>query len=191
MSIATKTGDDGTTALMFGRRVPKTDPRIEACGSVDELCAALGSARAAIEDVAVDSAILAIQKELVLLMGEIAVTDEDRARYAEKGYKVIQREMVDRLTRNINDAEEILGKFTDWSMPGGTSAGAAFDLARTVCRRAERRVIDVAITNPQMVPYLNRLSDFCWLLARLFESDAESQSRFTALLTNGKDESGT
>ncbi len=172
MSIATKTGDNGTTGLMFGRRVPKTDARIEACGSVDELCAALGTARATVEDASVKNDLLEIQKELVLLMGEIAVTDEDRERYREKGYNVIESSMVDRLTRQVEKLETALGgKFNDWAMPGGTIPGAAFDVARTTCRRAERRVIETGCPNPQITPYLNRLSDLCWLLARFVESN--------------------
>src|SRR4051812_25051410 len=97
MSIATKTGDDGTTAVMYGRRLSKTDPRIAANGAVDELNAALGTVRAFSGDPAVNEPILVIQKELVLLMGELAVLPEDRDRYRAGGYAFVEAPMVDRL----------------------------------------------------------------------------------------------
>src|SRR6185295_11107708 len=99
MSIATKTGDDGTTALMYGRRVSKTDPRVAAYGTVDELNAALGFARATVPEPFVTDAVLAIQKELVVLMGELAVAPEDRERYAASPrFQFVEAAMVDRLT---------------------------------------------------------------------------------------------
>ncbi|HZJ16194.1 MAG TPA: ATP:cob(I)alamin adenosyltransferase, partial [Chthoniobacteraceae bacterium] len=89
MSISTETGDDGTTALMFGRRVPKTDLRVAAYGSCDELNTALGMVRAFTEYAEIRDAILAIQEQLVILMGELAVAGEDRERYREKGFKFV------------------------------------------------------------------------------------------------------
>lgn len=179
MSIATKTGDDGTTSLMFGRRVSKTDARIDACGSVDELNAALGLARATTTDTPLGEAILAVQKELVVLMGEIAVEDADRARYREKAAQLITPKNVDALTALVDALETDKAlNFHDWVMPGGTLNSAAFDLARTTCRRAERRVADLAVNtphfNPEIIRYLNRLSDLCWLWGRL----AEQRSRY-------------
>ena len=177
MSIATKTGDHGTTALMFGRRVSKTDPRIVANGAVDELNAALGMARAFCDEPAVTDTILAIQKELVTLMGEIGVAAEDRDRYAEKGFAFVTAAMVDRLTASIDDLEanhQI--SFKHWATPGATKASACLDVARTVCRRAERAVVEMGerglFVNPEAVRYLNRLSDLCWLHARHVETQA-------------------
>lgn len=177
MSIATKTGDNGTTALMFGRRVPKTDPRVEAYGAVDELNAALGTARAAAQEPFVAEPILAIQKELVLLMGELAVADEDRERYAKGGYGFVTAALVERLTALIDDLEKNHKlSFKHWATPGATPGSAALDMARTVCRRAERRVtglMEKAIAvNPEILRYLNRLSDLCWLYARWIETKA-------------------
>jgi len=178
MSIATKTGDDGTTALMFGRRVPKTDARIAANGAVDELNAALGLARATVSDDFIAKPIFAIQKELVILMGELAVIDEDRERYANSGHEFVTGEMVDRLTALIDDLEKNHKlTFKHWATPGATAGAATLDLARSVCRRAERSVAGLAekfgTLNPQIIRYLNRLSDLCWLYARFVETKAE------------------
>ena len=177
MSIATKTGDDGTTAIMYGRRVPKTDARIAANGAVDELNAALGVVRATLLDPLVTEKILAIQKELVVLMGELAVVPEDRERYAAGGFQFVDAASVDRLTAHIDDLEKNHRiSYDGWATPGATSASAALDMARTICRRAERQVLVLAETgapvSPEIVRYLNRLSDLCWLWARWVETRA-------------------
>ncbi len=175
MSIATKTGDDGTTGLMFGHRVRKTHARIEACGSVDELNAALGLVRATVGDEFINEPVFALQKELVVLMGEIAVLDDDRERYFAKGHKAVDSAMVDRLTGLIDDLEKNHRLvFKKWATPGDSLGSASLDVARTVCRRAERSVIaldeEFGNVNPQIVRYLNRLSDLCWLYARYVET---------------------
>jgi cob(I)alamin adenosyltransferase len=175
MSIATKTGDDGTTALMYGRRVSKTDVRVAAYGTVDELNAALGFVRATVADAFVTDAVLSIQKELVILMGELAVAAEDRERYAKGSYQFVQASMVDRLTAIIDDLEENQRvSYDGWATPGMTLGSAALDVARTVCRRAERHVVALAETgaavNSEIIRYLNRLSDLCWLWARWIET---------------------
>ena len=173
MSIATKTGDRGETSLMYGRRVSKTDPRVEAYGSVDEINAALGLARAAAASSPIAEQILSIQKELVTVMGELATAPEDLARYQKDGFSLSTAEMVDRLTEAIDELEKdktLYGK--GWAMPGNSALGAALDAARTICRRAERRVAGLPQgdqTNPEILRYLNRLSDLCWLLARFAE----------------------
>src|SRR5687767_7025434 len=136
MSIVTKTGDDGTTGLMYGRRVPKTDPRIEACGGVDELNAALGLARAATSQSALKEVLLPIQKELVGLMGELATLDEDMPRYIKDGYAVISPESVARLDQLAQKLESEIPPIKDWVMPGANPASAALDFARVICRRA-------------------------------------------------------
>ena len=178
-SIATKTGDDGTTALMYGRRVSKIDIRVSAYGTVDELNAALGFVRATVDDASVTDAVLSIQKELVTLMGELAVAEEDRERYAKGGYKFVEAGMVDALTAIIDDLEKNHRiSYDGWATPGATLSSSSLDLARTTCRRAERHVIALretgAVVNPEIIRYLNRLSDLCWVLAR-FEALAAGE----------------
>ena len=178
MSIATKTGDQGETSLMYGRRVPKTDPRVDAYGCVDELNAVLGLARATANDAFVADQILSVQKELVTVMGELATAAEDMDRYTKDGFQVTTAAMTDRLTAVIDDLEQNrLPKFKHWSTPGETLAAATLDLARTTCRRAERRVATLiadAKFNREILRYLNRLSDLCWLMARLAEHRGEN-----------------
>jgi cob(I)alamin adenosyltransferase len=174
MSIATKTGDEGETSLMYGRRVPKTDARVDAYGCVDELNAALGVARATANDSFLSDQIFAVQKELVTVMGELATPAEDVDRYVKDGFALTTTAMTDRLTAVIDDLEaNRLAKFKDWVIPGETLAAATLDLARTVCRRAERRVAALMSGDPkfngEILRYLNRLSDLCWLLARVAE----------------------
>ncbi|MBV9999673.1 MAG: cob(I)yrinic acid a,c-diamide adenosyltransferase [Verrucomicrobia bacterium] len=175
MSIATKTGDAGETALMYGRRVPKVHRRVEAYGTVDELNAALGLARASTKVALIQETILKVQKELVTLMGELAVADQDRERYTKDGYDVVTPAMVDRLTAVVDDLEKNHRiTFKRWATPGSTFASAALDVARTTCRRAERKVVALAgsadYVNPDTIRYLNRLSDVLWLFARLEET---------------------
>jgi cob(I)alamin adenosyltransferase len=175
MSIATKTGDSGETALMYGHRVPKTDPRVEAYGTVDELNAALGLVRATASEGMVRDVVLAVQKELITLMGELAVADQDRSRYLKDGYEVVSDAMVDRLTEVVNDLEQNYHvDFKHWATPGYSLSSAALDLARTTCRRAERRVVELGdgtnYVNPASIRFLNRLSDILWLFARYIES---------------------
>ena len=179
MSIATKTGDDGTTALMYGRRVSKTDVRVVAYGTVDELNAALGFVRATANDSLVTDAVLVIQKELVTLMGELAVATEDRERYARGKFQFVDVVMVDRLTAIIDDLEKNHHiTYEGWATPGATLGSAALDMARTVCRRAEREVVALresgAPVNSEIIRYLNRLSDLCWLWARWIETRTTS-----------------
>ena len=170
MSIVTRTGDDGTTALMYGRRVPKSHPRIAACGAVDELNAALGLARAAVSETSIREALLPIQKELVGLMGELATLDEDMPRYLKDGFAVLSAESVARLDQLARTLEAELPPFKDWVMPGANPSSAALDFARAVCRRAEREIVsDMELHNPEIIIYLNRLSDVLWLMARRFE----------------------
>ncbi len=105
MSIVTKTGDGGTTALMYGRRVPKNHPRVEAYGTVDELNAALGLARATVREDFLRENLLAIQKDLVVLMGELAVLPEDLPRYMKDGYPVVAPAMTAKLDALVREIE--------------------------------------------------------------------------------------
>jgi cob(I)alamin adenosyltransferase len=173
MSIVTKTGDKGETALMYGRRVSKSNPRVDAYGCVDELNAALGVARAFSENAFISEQILSVQKDLIVVMGELATAREDIDRYV-KEFKLTDAEMIDRIGGVIVDLEKDKSLYPkDWVIPGGTVVSAALDLARTTCRRAERRVAVFIANekdfNPEILRYLNRLSDLCWVLARYAE----------------------
>lgn len=172
MSIVTKTGDEGMTALMYGRRVPKHHPRVEAYGAVDELNAALGLARATAEQDLVRENLLRIQNELVVLMGELATAAEDLPRYLKDGFVQLTAEKTAALEELIQQIEPKIS-LKDWAMPGNTLHGAALDSARVVCRRAERRACALQETgelgNAEVIIYLNRLGDLLWILARFVE----------------------
>lgn len=173
MSIVTKGGDAGLTSLMYGRRIAKSHPRVEAYGCVDELNAALGVARATATQPFLRHHLARIQENLVQLMGELATAPEDLARFGRDGFQVVAPELTALLDQVIAEIESQGVSFKGWATPGATLAAAALDLARTVCRRAERRVCSLSeaeeLTNPEIVVYLNRLSDLLWLLARWAE----------------------
>lgn len=173
MSIATRTGDMGKTSLMYGRRVEKFDLRVETYGTVDELNAALGLARAQAGLPLVQTELLLIQKQLVVLMGELAVAPEDAARYQKDKYPKLDPEMLQHLDDLVARIEKEKITFDGWATPGANVASAALDVARTVCRRAERLVTKLAAANEidlLVIRYLNRLSDLLWLMARYTET---------------------
>src|SRR6184192_92966 len=170
MSIVTKKGDNGETSLMYGRRLSKSDPRVDAYGCIDELTAALGLARSISTDKFLSDEIFAAQKDLIVVMGELATAPSDRERYVKDGFELTTQAMVDRVTAVIFDLEKDKSLYPkDWVIPGGSKVSAALDFARATCRRAER---DIAASradkdfNPEILRYLNRLSDLCWVLAR-------------------------
>ena len=174
MSIATRTGDKGTTAIMYGRRVLKNHPRVEAYGTVDELNAALGFARAsAVQDFIQDN-LLVIQQDLVILMGELATGVEDLPRYVKDGHTLVAAALTHKLDDLVEKIEGQNITFKGWATPGATMNSAALDVARTVCRRAERRVCALQETdqlhNVEIIIYLNRLADLLWLMARWAET---------------------
>jgi cob(I)alamin adenosyltransferase len=180
VSIATKTGDHGSTGLMYNRRVPKNHPRVEACGSIDELNAAIGMARATSISSPIALHLLAIQRDLITLMGELATLTEDLGRYAGDGFKLVRPEMTAKLDRLVAELESQRIPFKGWATPGATAGAAALDFARTAGRRAERRVCDLhesgQIRNPEIMVYLNRLSDVLWLFARQEEIRTDARS---------------
>ena len=173
MSIVTKTGDAGTTGLMYGHRVPKNHPRVEACGALDELNAALGLARASSTADFVRAHLLWIQQRLVDVMGEVGVLVEDLPRYTGQGYALVTPDFTARLDALVRELEAQKISFQGWATPGANLAAATLDVARTVCRRAERRVVDLQpsgeLKNPEVLIFLNRLADALWLLARWAE----------------------
>jgi cob(I)alamin adenosyltransferase len=176
MSIATRTGDSGETSLMYGKRVPKDHPRVEAYGTLDELNAALGLARATASDTWIQQELKHSQKDLVAIMGELAVAEEDQARYQAADYPKLMPEMVERLDSLVKVIEDQSIRFEGWATPGETLHAAALDVARTVCRRSERRVYRLQKESSGVrdltLHYLNRLSDVLWLMARREESAA-------------------
>jgi cob(I)alamin adenosyltransferase len=181
MSIVTKTGDKGETSLMYGHRVPKSDPRVDAYGCIDELTAALGLARSVATKKFISDEILAAQKDLIVVMGELATAPSDRVRYAKDGFQLTTGAMVDRVTAVIKDLEKDKSLYPkDWVIPGGTAVSAALDFARATCRRAERHIAAFSVTetdfNVEILRYLNRFSDLCWVLARYAEKDPQTSS---------------
>ena len=180
MSIATKTGDLGTTGLMYNRRISKCHPRVEAYGCVDELNASLGLARATAEHAFVRDNLLPIQQDLVVLMGELATAVKDLPRYPTDGFKLVTSDMTARLDQLIGKIEAEQITFKGWATPGANLHAASLDLARTTCRRAERRVCALheanELQNPEIIVYLNRLADLLWLFARWVETQPDSAS---------------
>src|SRR6266700_6039414 len=177
MSIVTKTGDKGETSLMYARRVSKADPHVDAYGCIDELTAALGLARSICSEKFVSEQIFAVQKELIVVMGELATTSQDRERYLKDGFHVRTEAMFDRVTAVIIELEKDRSLYPkDWVIPGGTALSAALDFARTTCRRAERHVAAQVANkqrlNPEILRYFNRLSVLCWILVRYAERAA-------------------
>ncbi|MBI5386230.1 MAG: cob(I)yrinic acid a,c-diamide adenosyltransferase [Verrucomicrobia bacterium] len=181
MSIATRTGDSGTTGLMYNRRVPKCHPRVEAYGCVDELNAALGLARAHCAHDFVQRHLLAVQSQLVVLMGELATAVEDLPRYVMDGFQLMEPDRTAQLDALVREIESSGVAFTGWATPGGNACSAALDLARTICRRAERRVCELhenkQLRNDEIIVFLNRLSDVLWLMARQVESAGAQSSK--------------
>ena len=170
MSISTKRGDDGTTSLLFNKRVPKTHPRVMTYGRIDELSSALGLCRAHSNDATTKELLLSIQKQLVHYMGELATADEDQARYQEKhGAQAIDAGMIKTFSDLIIEKEKDI-RFEGWFYPGDSLAYAFFDNARATCRRAERGVVALqesgALVRSELIQYLNRLADLLWLLGR-------------------------
>ena len=166
MKIYTRRGDDGTTGLLFGGRVRKDAPALAACGDVDEAQAAIGVARATIDRGSeLDVLLVRLERDLWVLMAEVATAPEHRDRLVA-GQTLVTPQMVDDLEPVIDD---LTGRFdppTEFVLPGQTPTAAALDVARTVVRRAERSALAVAASDSSVVPYLNRLSDLLWTIAR-------------------------
>lgn len=184
MSIATKRGDGGQTGLAGGIRVSKADPRVEAYGSVDELNTHLGFARSICKNEDIEAWTEEIQRTLFRVGSALATAPESK-----KKSPVISTEDVDKLTDLVHRIEATEGILTDWSLPGGQTESAAYEIARTVCRRTERSVVRLAesggVVQPEVLAYLNRLSDVIWLFGRLIEHNAGVDSRLRDESHNG------
>jgi cob(I)alamin adenosyltransferase len=162
------------TGLMYNRRVSKCHPRVQAYGTVDELNAAIGLARANASEKFVRENLESIQKDLVALMGELATLPEDLERYVKDGFAVLTATMTSKLEELVKEIEAQKISFKGWATPGANVLSGALDVARTVCRRAERDVCVLKesgkLANDEILIYLNRLSDLLWLFARWSET---------------------
>ncbi len=172
MRIYTRRGDDGSTGLFHGGRVSKDGSGPEAYGTVDEAVAFLGTARALASGPMAD-AILAAQRDLFVVAAELATAPERRG-LLQAGTSLVTGEMVVRLEAAIDAIVEERGMPTEFVVPGGSPVAAALDVARTVVRRAERRAVthlqSAAVADSMVVPYLNRLADYLYMLARSAEA---------------------
>ncbi|MGH9091822.1 MAG: cob(I)yrinic acid a,c-diamide adenosyltransferase [Acidimicrobiales bacterium] len=189
MRIYTRRGDDGTTGLLFGGRVPKGSPRIEVNGVVDEAQAALGVARAEAEAGSeLDELLVALERDLYVLMAEVATSPEHRDRLVA-GTSLVTPAMVAALEARIDDLTARFEMLTEFVVPGDNRCAAALDVARTVVRRAERSWDAAGLggdgegegggpgEGSQVGPYLNRLSDLVWTMARWQEGDRHLAAR--------------
>ena len=172
MKIYTKSGDGGETGLFGGGRVKKSDARVEAYGEVDEACAALGVARAALGDPELQAELARVQDELFCVGAELATPHGTKARGA---VPPVEPRWAERLEQAMDRWDQALPALHQFVLPGGTPGAAALHLARGVCRRAERRVVALAAqaeVAPAVLVYLNRLSDFLFVAARLANARA-------------------
>jgi cob(I)alamin adenosyltransferase len=171
MSISTMRGDGGETSLAGGVRVSKASERVETYGTIDELISSLGFARSICEDAETAALTKSIQQDLFKIGSALATPAE-----SPKPPVQIEQALVYRLTTEVPRIEAIDGILADWSIPGEHRAAAAFDLARTICRRAERALVRLqeggVAVQPAVLAYVNRLSDLVWLFGRKLEHDA-------------------
>jgi cob(I)alamin adenosyltransferase len=184
MSIATTRGDGGQTGLAGGIRISKADLRVEAYGSVDELNTVLGFARSICTHKAIYDWTEGIQRTLFRLGSALATPPESK-----KVPPIISPEEVEGLTKLVHQIEKTEGILSDWSLPGAHSESAAYEIARAVCRRAERNAVRLAANGvefkPEILAYLNRLSDVIWLFGRLIELNAGVDARLRSEETTG------
>ncbi len=173
MKVYTKTGDAGKTSLLGGSKVSKTDPRIEAYGTVDELNSFVGTCRSA-EGMSnkVNQELVLIQKHLFELGSELSVDPENPPSFS---FDVVEEVDVEYLEKAIDRMDESLAELKNFILPGGKAAASAAHVCRTVCRRAERRTAELFVhgqTRPVVLRYLNRLSDYFFVLARYINHNA-------------------
>jgi cob(I)alamin adenosyltransferase len=167
--IYTRAGDDGTTGLYFGGRVGKDSAVIELNGAVDEAQAHLGMARAlAGEDSLLGELLIGVEQDLWILMAEVATAPDNRRKLVP-GKTLVTTEMVTAVEEHIDFLSNQMELPKEFFVPGETPLAASLDLARTVIRRAERLAVTSAPSGSEIVPYLNRLSDLAWTMARWAE----------------------
>jgi cob(I)alamin adenosyltransferase len=170
-SISTMRGDTGQTSLAGGIRVSKGSIRVETYGTIDELTSSLGFARSICQDVEIAAFVKSIQQDLFRIGSSLATPLE-----SPKAQVAIDSVLTDRLTAEVHRLEAIDGMLADWSIPGEHTGSAAFDVARTICRRAERALVrlqeDGVEVQASILSYVNRLSDLLWLFGRKLERDA-------------------
>ncbi|MEP6477373.1 MAG: cob(I)yrinic acid a,c-diamide adenosyltransferase [Actinomycetota bacterium] len=179
--IYTKTGDDGTTGLLYGGRVPKDDPATDAYGTTDEAVAALGLARALCGKGEMAAELLVLQRELFVVGADLATNPGQRSKL-QAGVSLVTASMVERLEGRIDTLVEEMPLPEVFIVPGANPASAALDVARSVIRRAERQVVSLERdpareVNPDVRRYLNRLSDLVFVLARRQAGESEPASR--------------
>lgn len=166
MSFYTRKGDDGTTGLYYGGRVRKDADAPEAYGAVDEAQAFLGLARAEAEPGSeLDETLLRIERDLYVLMAELATLPENRRKLAA-GATLVTAEMLAAVEAKTDDLSQRFAMPTEFVLPGQNRTSALLEVARTVVRRAERRALGVAAPDSSVIPYLNRLSSLLWAMAR-------------------------
>ena len=174
MPIYTRSGDDGTTGLLFGGRVSKSDLRCDAYGMADQAVSALGLARALSNDDRVKEIILEIQREMFTLGAELATLPENMEQFA-KYFKAISAERIDQLEAYIDELNEKVELPPKFIIPGASAASGDLDLARTALRTAERRIVELdardTIPNPNILKYVNRLADLLFMLGRYEDRD--------------------
>jgi cob(I)alamin adenosyltransferase len=167
-SISTKHGDFGQTNLANGIRVSKSSLRVEVYGTIDELNSMMGFTRSICKDAEVCELVKTIQQELFVLCSSLATPPDSK-----KQPSPITADKVDALTAHVHRIENTEGILSDWALPGENTVSAAFEVARTICRRAERHLVCLIESGekiePNILPYFNRLSDLLWLLGRLIE----------------------
>ena len=171
MKIYTKTGDDGTTGLLFGGRVPKDSELPRAYGAVDEAQAALGLARSAGASGELDEMLVRLCRDLYVAMAELATLPANRSKLSP-GTTLVSAEMVDALDGLIDLVSDRFDVPTEFVIPGQSEMAARLDWARVIIRRAEREVVAAHVDGSLVLPYLNRLSDLTWTLARWQEGES-------------------
>jgi cob(I)alamin adenosyltransferase len=169
-SISTMKGDGGETSLAGGVRVSKGSVRVESYGTIDELNSSIGFARSICEDAGIAAFSKGIQQDLFQIGSSLATPAE-----SPKPQIPIDPALVEKLTAEVHRIEALDGILADWSIPGEHRTAAAYDVARTVCRRAERELVRLhesgAVVQPVILSYVNRLSDLLWLFGRKLEHD--------------------
>jgi cob(I)alamin adenosyltransferase len=170
-SISTMRGDEGQTSLAGGVRVSKAASRVETYGTIDELTSNLGFTRSICENAEIAAFVKTVQQDLFRIGSSLATPPE-----SPKAQIVIDPALTERLTAEVHRLEAIEGMLADWAIPGEHTAAASFDVARTICRRAERALVRLqdegVAVQPAILTYVNRLSDLLWLFGRKIEHDA-------------------